>query len=498
MPGGAGPPPFGGVGQYWEAIAAARPPVCPIASPLPPPAPTTRRLDSTRATGPPARWSPILLFGYVIQSRRRIQESVSTVDVINGSTTDDEREVANRRAAGEAIGSRNRTRRWVLRALGLLLSPARTKRAIATTALGGGASQCRSAPRIIVLRPDHLGDVLLSRPAIELLLAALPEVEITVAVGPWSVPALKGLPVRLAIFPFPGFTRIARSGRLAPYTALLAFAARLRREKYCAALVLRPDHWWGALAAAVAGVPVRVGHATPETSPFLTRSVEPSADEHATDSAVRAVRTLLSALGAPPDVRAAPSVRFTPSRAGLDEADAWISGNLGIRRPAVAIHPGAGALLKLWPPSRWAMLADLLSERAAVVLTGGSAEADLVVEIRTLARNAPPAVTDMGWDTLAGLYRRLDLVVGADSGPLHLAAAVGTPTVRIYGPTDPRVYGPRGKPDRHVALQSGLPCVPCGDLVSPPCGYLQNPPCLAAIPIEEMRAAARRLLEAAE
>jgi ADP-heptose:LPS heptosyltransferase len=358
---------------------------------------------------------------------------------------------------------------------------------------------------VVVLRPDHLGDVLLSRPALELLRAAAPTVEITVVAGPWGVPSLQGLDVRVATFPFPGFVRTASfsgpppSPRQPatpspdPYIALLALAARLRRKRYDAALILRPDHWWGALACAAAGIRVRVGYETPETAPFLTHALPQIPPRHAADSALTAARELLHVLGIPPAV-APPAVTFAPSPAAVTAARGWLRSRVGEGRPIVAVHPGAGAPLKTWPAHRWADVVNALGDAATVILTGGPDDAALVAAIHNLAFSAPAVAQDLSWDMLAALYQQMDLTVGMDSGPLHLSAAVGTPTVRVYGPTDPQVYGPAGASQRHHVIHSALPCRPCGNLVSPPCGFLQDPPCLAAVPAEDVVVAARSVL----
>lgn len=488
---------------------------------------------------------------------------------------------SGRAGAGEALTiPRALIRRLILRVLGAAL---RSPPTAGTRVVNGGATPQRptphrlpptARPRVVVLRPDHLGDVLLSRPAIQALLAlgtpegdrrvavepdrvaaaprrgldrSPPSVDVTVIAGPWGTGSLQGLPVRVVEFPFPGFTRRAKGGPLAPYAALLAFAARLRRERYDAALVLRPDHWWGALAAALAGIPIRVGHATPETSPFLTHRLSPNQTEHAAHASLRAATTLAEMLGlqalSEPDM----TVRFDPSVEAAEVAEAWIASHVGARRPIVVVHPGAGASVKTWPSRRWATITRALQSEAAVVLTGGPADAELVAGIQILTVEPLPAATDLTWDQLAALYRCADVVVGMDSGPLHLAAAVGTPTVRVYGPSDPRIYGPapdeprpgksspvgrrlvprraaivgRGaggdnslpyRRDRidSVAMprttdppaaatavfQGGLPCVPCGNLVAPPCGYLQDPPCLASVDPAAVVAAVRAALRA--
>jgi heptosyltransferase-2/heptosyltransferase-3 len=353
-----------------------------------------------------------------------------------------------------------------------------------------------------VLRPDHLGDVLLSRPALELLRAALPTAEITAVVGPWAAPSLQGLDVRVATFPFPGFLRSpARPSRwparLAPYAALLALAARLRRERYDAALVLRPDHWWGALACAVAGVPLRVGHATPDTASLLTHAIRRPPTEHATETAVAAATALLGVLGVTAPAPGPGPVRFVPSGAAQRAAHTWLAAHRASRGWRVALHPGAGAGVKTWPPHRWAAVVNALAGEADIVLTGGPDEGPLVDAVAGQACARPPVAQGLSWDGLAALFQQVDLVLGMDSGPLHLATAVGTPTVRIYGPTDPRIYGPAGDGGRHRVLQGDLACQPCGNLIAPPCGYRDAPPCLAAVSIEAVVAAARAALAGA-
>jgi ADP-heptose:LPS heptosyltransferase len=336
------------------------------------------------------------------------------------------------------------------------------------------------------MRPDHLGDVLLSRPALELVTRSLPDAEVTILAGPWGAASLQGLPVRIGTFPFPGFTRTGKRLPLSPYGELLALAMRLRRERYDAALVLRPDHWWGALAAAVAGIPVRVGHRLPEVAPFLTHSIEPTGRKPATRAALRAAERLVHALGrlavAPPDG----SPRFEPSSEARRAAREWLAEGHRGDRPWVAIHPGAGAAVKCWPAERWARVIAAIPRDVAVLLTGASEEATLVSAIQAGAARQVATALDLSWDALAALYEQVDLVVGMDSGPLHLATAVGTATVRIYGPTDPAIYGPAGPTERHEVVQAALPCAPCGNLVAPPCGYLVDPPCLAAVDVAQV------------
>jgi ADP-heptose:LPS heptosyltransferase len=129
------------------------------------------------------------------------------------------------------------------------------------------------------------------------------------------------------------------------------------------------------------------------------------------------------------------------------------------------------------------------------VLTGGLDERARVEQIA--ARVEPRPATLVGETTigqLAALFSRCGLVVGGDSGPLHLAAAVGTPTVRLYGPTDVREFGPWPPGSKQIALAAGLPCQPCRNLVAPPCGAAETPACMQALTPDAVLAAAGNLL----
>ena len=120
--------------------------------------------------------------------------------------------------------------------------------------------------RILVIRPDHIGDVLLVTPALRLLRRAFPESEITALVGPWAAAVLANNPDidRLETCRFPGFERGRPRAGLRAYAQLWEEAGRLRGEEYQLALNLRDDFWWGAALAAFGGIPYVWGFDTPE------------------------------------------------------------------------------------------------------------------------------------------------------------------------------------------------------------------------------------------
>lgn len=355
-------------------------------------------------------------------------------------------------------------------------------------------------PRILLIRPDHLGDLLFVAPALDRLRAALPDAWLGVAAGPWNADALAALPgvdERL-LLDFPGFTRRPKGGPLAPYRYLREVARDIETRRFDAAIVLRDDHWWGALLAASAGIPVRAGYALPDVAPFLTIDLPPPAEEHAVTSNARLVAALVTALGA-----AAPTAPLTPTNAPLRftiaDADhrraATLLAPVAGEGPLVAIHASSGVPVKLWVEERWAAVAERLvaATGARLVLTGGPDDRALTAAIAgALSGPALDLAGQTSIGVLAAVLARCDLVLGPDSGALHLAVAAGTPTVHLFGPASVVKFGPWGPADRHRVVSAGPRCARCGDL-SP--SRPRGAACMLAIGVEEAVAAALPLLE---
>ncbi|HEX5692584.1 MAG TPA: glycosyltransferase family 9 protein [Roseiflexaceae bacterium] len=379
---------------------------------------------------------------------------------------------------------------------------------------------------MLFLKPDHLGDVLLATPALAALRQAFPSAQITALVGPWSEFVLQNNPDvdRLLVCPFPGFERAAKeenrgsriedrrsrslilarlssivyrlSSLLRPYLTLLRHAMLLRAGSYDLAIVARDDHWWGAALALLAGIPRRVGFAVPECRPFLTTTLPWDPRAHVTRQALELVAAAATDPAQTLPALQEPPARFEPSQADLDWADEWIDAReLDAGQRLVVLHPGTAGPDKLWFPERWAAVADaIVQDGARLVLTGGPSEVALVDDIAGRMAVHPPTLagqTSVG--QLAALLRRADLVMGVDSGPLHLAAAQGAPTLHLYGPGDAGRFGPWGAPERHIVVREPLWCSPCGVFDACPRG-LERPECMEAIRVERVVSVARGML----
>jgi ADP-heptose:LPS heptosyltransferase len=339
---------------------------------------------------------------------------------------------------------------------------------------------------ILLLRPDHLGDVLLLTPALHALRQATPHARITLAVGPWSAGAvLKNDDVdEVLTIPFPGFERRPKNSPLTPYRRLRDQAHALRARGFDTAVVLRFDHWWGAWLAAFAGIPRRIGYDWPEVRPFLTHTVEYRSGRHETLQNAGLLSTLAPGI----EERLGPT-RIVVTAEDHEWARVWLADRgVSLKERVVAIHPGAGAAVKQWPVDKWVSVARALEQQrnVRILVTGGAAERGLAEEIM---RDSPPdAINAAGETTLGGLaalYARSALVLGVDSGPLHLAVATGTPSVHLYGPVSAAKFGPWGDARRHAVLQSRWACVPC-DRLDWPATVLRDHGCIATVGEEAM------------
>jgi ADP-heptose:LPS heptosyltransferase len=218
-------------------------------------------------------------------------------------------------------------------------------------------------------------------------------------------------------------------------------------------------------------------------------SIEHDTRAHTTDNARRLLSTIFET--AMPD-------EVSPTLVVPAEAHENASRLLATAEPPlIGVHVSGGRAIKQWPPERFAEVARRLIDAtgATIVLTGGTADRGLVEAVKASLPSS--RVVDIAGHvdllTLAGVVERLDLLVTGDTGPMHLAVAVGTPLVAVFGPSDPARYGPRGAYDRVVRVD--LPCSPCNRIRLPPARCIgHTPDCLAQIGPDRVFAAAREVL----
>jgi len=291
--------------------------------------------------------------------------------------------------------------------------------------------------KIAVLRALFVGDLLCSTPALRDLRGRFPAAEITLIGLPWATDFVSRTPALDRIRVFPGYPGITEGPRDPGSTA--AFLAEARAYGYDLAIQMHGDGRSSNGFIAALGAPFTLGFRCGEAPDSrLALSLPYAIDEHET---LRWLR-LIATLGDPLDGETHLSLTRTAHDAAA--AAALLTGALGAG-PLIGLHLGAKEEARRWPTARFIALAEHLVARldARIVLTGGESERTLVAEARQMAR--VPVLdlagqTDFG--TFAAAIAGLDLLVTNDTGASHVAAAVGTRSVILFGPSRPGHWAP--------------------------------------------------------
>ncbi len=320
----------------------------------------------------------------------------------------------------------------------------------------------------LVIQTAFLGDVVLTTPLLEAL--ALRHGPVDVVTTPAAAPLVETHPAVRRVIPYD------KHGRDRGLPRMFALARALRAEHYDAAY-LPHRSFRTAMLAWLARIPRRVGFH--DGWPWLYTEVKRRA------AAGHEIDRLLALADVAPK-RETPSVRLTVADHAAVEA---LLREHGIRPPFVALAPGS-----IWGSKRWPYYRELavrLADRTAVVIVGGPEDTGLGEEIVRAVEGGAAwsrAINACGKLPLrqsAEMIRRAAMLVTNDSAPLHLAAAVGTPTVAIFGPTVPAFgFGPRGPRDQALGID-GLPCRPCSRHGPPSCP-LGHHLCMKSLTVDDV------------
>ncbi len=292
----------------------------------------------------------------------------------------------------------------------------------------------------LVVAPNWIGDAVMSLPFLRAVRRAHPSDRLSVLArrGPATIYRAEGSADEVLL-----------------RSSFAADAWGLRRGRFDEAWLL-PNSFRAALYAFASGARRRIGYATDHRSPLLTHArPAPPGTAHQ----LRDYDALLAALGIAPDL--APPRLPLPEAARL-RADAVLSAAGLANAKLIALCPGSAfAATKRWPAERYAALADALTERGfGCALLIGPAERELGARVASAARADLPVLgADLDPVELAAVLSRARAAITNDSGPMHLAGAVGTPVVAFFGATDPGRTGPSGSPSR--VLDRYVFCSPC-------------------------------------
>jgi lipopolysaccharide heptosyltransferase I len=338
-----------------------------------------------------------------------------------------------------------------------------------------------SDPRsIVIVKLSAIGDVLHGVPAAVALKRAFPAARIGWAVEGRAADALAGHPAIDHLF------RLPRGWLKSPRT-VLALRRRLRDFRPDVAIDMQGLLKSG-FATWLSGAAMRIGFAKPVAREqawlAYTHPIRPTAT-HVVDRNC----DLLAALGVHVAHAAFDMPHWPVSRLRMAQ---WIA-SLRLPRPPVIINPGAGWASKLWPVERFAAVARGLQRRhgqPVVVVWGGAAERAAAERIAAESCGAAVVAPDTSLQDLGELARLAALFISSDTGPLHLAAAVGTPCVGLFGPVPAARNGPYGP--GHVCLEPPAALRPKWD------DRKHDTASMAGIGVDDVAAAADALLARAQ
>lgn len=337
--------------------------------------------------------------------------------------------------------------------------------------------------RILIVRTDRIGDVLLSTPAIKALRDKFPPAYIAMVVRPYTAEIVRGNPFidELIIYD--------KYGTEKSWLASFRFALRLKKKKFDLAVVLHPTNRMH-LITFFAGIKRRIGF--DKKLGFLlsdrVKHAKQLGERHELEYSLDLVRYLGCEIK---DKRL-----FMPIS---QDSELWLEAlfkrlAIPLEDRVLAVHPGASCRSKIWPAERFAQVCDRLIDKYGFKVIVLGAEKDKSIARSLIDNMRNPAINLAGQTSLsqlASLLKRAVLFISNDSGPVHLACAVETPVISIFGRNQkglsPLRWGPQGAKDRVVHKQVG--CIEC---LAHNC--VKNFACLRAITVQDVLEAAELTL----
>ncbi len=342
--------------------------------------------------------------------------------------------------------------------------------------------------KILIVKLRHHGDVLLTSPVFSYLKSQLPDASIDALIYQETAPMLEGYPAIRTLHLYD--KKWKKKFFLSRWKEEINLLQRIRKERYDLVINLTEGDR-GALVALVSGASIRVGF-DPEKKGFkgkariFTHLVKPcKTPRHTVEKNLDALRRI--GLFPLPEER---------------ELSFHIPDNVQDRikkrlpTPYIVIHPVSRWKFKCWPTSQVAMLIQALYKQGHhLVLTASldPSEMKMMQEITTLCPDVP--LTNLAGQIdlkeLGAVIDQSQLLICVDSVPLHLASALKTPVVVLFGPTSEINWGPWRHPQARIVSQ-GLSCRPC---LMDGCGGSKHSDCLATLPISQVLQAVRYFLK---
>lgn len=343
-------------------------------------------------------------------------------------------------------------------------------RSVEPRALGSPRWDWSTVERVLVVRLRSIGDTVLATPSLRTLRRFLPHVKIDLLVEDWVAPLLEGFPAIDSLLTIP------RSGT----TARMRMASRLRSARYDVAYNLHGGTTAGLLVRA-SGARHRVGFHEYRYPWLYNHRSPPSADlwgEPKTHSAEQQL-ALLGWTGVPVSDRPASMLgeSATATKAlqlRLDDV------GFDRSRPFALLHPAAAFDTKRWAAERFAAICDhLASCGIGAVMVASESEREVLRSVANASGSRPLALTGLPLPQVTALARKARLFVGNDSGIAHIAAAVGLPTVVVFGSSNVAHWYPWTSAESAVVSEE-MPCAPCPGYT---CSEFTTPQCIERVAV---------------
>ncbi len=309
--------------------------------------------------------------------------------------------------------------------------------------------------RILIIRTDRIGDVLLSTPAIKAVRDAYPNAHVAIMVRPYAEDIVEGNPYLDEVILYD------KDGEHKNWLGMLRFVGELRRKKFDTALILHPTNRSN-LIPFLAGIPERVGY-DKKFGTLLTKRLKDLkhlGEKHETDYNLEVLRAV--------GIEAKDKVLYMPIKKEDEKVidRFFMLNNLNEGNGVIAFHPGASCPSKRWSAYRFGRVADELIDKYKfkVVIIGGPQDVETVKQMHMAMLNTPIILSEEhSLGEVAALLKRCKIFISNDSGPVHIAVAVGTPVISIFGRSDPGLSPKRWAPigEKDIVIHKDVGCREC-------------------------------------
>ena len=336
--------------------------------------------------------------------------------------------------------------------------------------------------RILLVRFGSLGDVVLTTPVIRAVRTAFPDAFVAMLVGKRSLDVVSANPHLDEVIPFERQSRSPRE---------MWRVIRILRERHFDVSIDMQRKLRSSLLTYLGGIKLRVGYHFPKGILCSIRMPQ-SANKHAVDSNLELLHLLMKSLGMPPG---APDRRleFFFSQEDRNRAEHILDKHeVTPSLPILGMFPGAGWRHRCWAADRFGAVGDLAANeyRAQVIIFHGPGEGDIADAVaKSMTAQSVMIGEKLTLRELGALIQKCSVFLSNDTGPMHIAVAVGTPTVALFGPGNHVRFGPVG--EKHTLIRHDFPCSPCKQFTD----KCKDNVCMKAISVDEVWQAVRSRME---